>query len=167
MGTSQHRIWGATTLGFRRWRTESPRFLPTVARRPVVLARRVDAPAGVSATAAPDRSPSPPRLGCPRRAARLHRILIALGPRRPPRSLQTPRLFAPGHRGTGAPGLGVRSWQGLPWGPASSSACPSSSASAGPGVPGAETGECSTPTSTSLGGWSQPGPDWRAGARIV
>lgn len=92
----------ATTLGFCRWRTEGPRFLPTVAGRPVVLARRVDAPAGVSATAAPDRSPSPPRLGCPRRAARLHRILIALGPRRPPRSLQTPRLFAPGHRGTGA-----------------------------------------------------------------
>lgn len=56
----------------------------------------------MSATAAPDRSPSPPRLGCPRRAARLHRILIALWPRRPPRSLQTPRLFAPGHRGTGA-----------------------------------------------------------------
>lgn len=64
----------------------------------------------------PDRSPSPPRARLPRRAARLHRILIASWPRRPPRSLQTPRLFAPGHRGTGA---GVRGRRGLPLVPAS------------------------------------------------
>lgn len=51
------------------------------------------------ATSALDRSPRPPELRCPRRGARLHRILIAPGPRRPPRSRQTRRLFARGHRG--------------------------------------------------------------------
>lgn len=95
--TSQRRTWGATTLGFRSWRAERPSFLPAVAGRRVALARGVDAPAGVSATAAPDRSPRPPWLRCPRHAARLHRILIAPGPSLPPRSPQTPSLFAPGH----------------------------------------------------------------------
>lgn len=104
--------------------------------------------------------PAPARLPPPCRAA----------PSNPHRSRATPPAALSANTAlvcTGAPGLGVRGWQGLPWGPASSSACPSSSASAGSGVPGAENGECSTPTSTTLGGWSQPGPDWRAGARIV
>lgn len=95
--------------------------------RPVALARGVDAPAGVSATAAPDRSPRPPGLRYPRRGMRLHRILIAPGPRRPPRSLQTPRLFARGRWGwESAAGGG-----GGPRGRASSPLSPSRSASAG------------------------------------
>lgn len=61
-------------------------------------ARGLDAPAGVLATAAPDRSPLPPELRSPRRGARLHRILITSGARRRPRSRQTRRLFVRGHR---------------------------------------------------------------------
>lgn len=53
----------------------------------------------MSATAARDRSPRPPGLRCLCRRARLHRILTAPGPRRPPRSRQTRRLFALGPRG--------------------------------------------------------------------
>lgn len=63
----------------------------------------------------------------------------------------------------GASEPGARGRRGVPWGPASSSLSPSSSASAGPGVPGTDSGENSTPTTTIPGGWSRPGPGWSAG----
>lgn len=96
------------TPGFRPWRAGRPSFLPPVAGRWVVRARGLDAPAGVLATAAPDRCPRPPGLRRPSRSARLHGVLAAPGPRRPPRNRQTRRLFARG-AGAGCPlGRGVR-----------------------------------------------------------
>lgn len=72
MGRGEHsegRTGGATTLGLRPWRAGRPELLARGRRRPGALVRGVDAPAGVSATAALDRSPRPPGLRCPRRGS--------------------------------------------------------------------------------------------------
>lgn len=102
--------------GFAPGGPVAPSFLPAVGGRRVGWARGLDAPAGLLATAARDRSPRPPGLRRLRRGARLHRILIAPGPCRPPRSLQTRRLFALGHRGwTSAAGRACASGGLVPW----------------------------------------------------
>lgn len=59
-GHSEGRPWGATTLGLRPWRAGRPELLARSRRRPRALAPGVDAPAGVSGTAALHRSRARP-----------------------------------------------------------------------------------------------------------
>lgn len=139
-------------MGFRPWRASRPK-LPARGRgAPGRWPRGLDAPAGLLATAARDRSPRPPGLRRLRRGARLHRILIAPGPCRPPRSRQTRRLFALGHRGWPSARAGF-----VCLGASYLVVSPSGWASAGPDLEGHSQRRKSIPSRPTFtrGGWSQ------------